>query len=222
MCRPRTSIITGSQLQLDLLTAKLKKLEEEQAESEAQSSSDTASIQQPEPSTAAALSSTCRSPFEAESRRRVGFHDEAGPHLSDNKDFGKKISEQNPHFEQRHGEESILLGGEAGPARVASSRSQIASYSGDKGPNSTNIHMEPERLPAATAEKDGNIVLKGVDRFRNDRAQSRVQKLESFDRRIGRQPNAIKEVCLPSTSIIALLMIISRKKLLTDCIEVDS
>ena len=199
ICRPRTSIVTGSQLQLDLLTAKLKKLEEEQAESEARLSTDSGPGDGSAASTASAVTgSVSRSPFEPESRRKVGFEDEAGQESRVNPLSRQQSS--NPYSEQRHGEESILRA-EATPAGVASSWNQNGNHSKDKGPSLQSIHVEPERLPQATAEQDGTFVLKGVNRVKSAGGQSRVQKLESFDRRIGRQPNAIKEVSLMTYSL---------------------
>ena len=178
------------------MTAKLKKLEEEQAESETQLSLDSGPGEQREASAVTIVSgSACQSPFEPESRRRVGFQDEAAEQWS-NDHLTRQLTSKQQHFEHRRGVESVLLGAEAAPAHTASSRSQSEGKYQEKGPSLHSICVEPERLPRATAEQDGSFVLKGASRFQIAGGQSRVQKLESFDRRIGRQPNAIKEVSL--------------------------
>lgn len=199
LCRPRTSIVTGSQLQLDLLTAKLKKLEEERAEEEAWLSSDAVPAEEPElPATKSNDQSAYQSPFEPESRRRVvGFQEEEQNRQSSDDELPKqKGREQVPHFEQRHGEESVLPGIEGNKGLESQSRSWTASQHATKEQSLQKLHSEPERLPQAVPEKDGRFVLKGLERFKKTAGQSRAQKLESFDRRIGRQPNAIREVSL--------------------------
>ena len=198
-CRPRTSIVTGSQLQLDLLTAKLKKLEEEQAESEAQRSSESETAGQQETVAGSILnSSSCRSPFEPESRRRlVGFEVEADLQVDASSRQGQAcedISQQAPQVQQHRGKPSAFTGSEAGPRLEVLAINRSTGKKERQDLSLRKSRPEPERLPGATAEKDGSFVLKGLDRFKNAGGHSRWPKLESFDRRIGRQPNAIKEV----------------------------
>lgn len=58
----------------------------------------------------------------------------------------------------------------------------------------TACQVEPDRLPRAEPQSDGRIVLKGMQRFKASAGRDKHPKLESFDRKLGRQPNAIIEV----------------------------
>ena len=63
----------------------------------------------------------------------------------------------------------------------------------------------PQNRPAAAASRlpqlDPGQGLKGLGRFKMRTGHDRRAKLESFDRRLGRQPNAILEVCFQSAIV---------------------
>lgn len=60
---------------------------------------------------------------------------------------------------------------------------------------------EPERLPTSK-QGQGGTPLQGLHRFRAPEREGRPPKLESFDRRLGRQPNAIVEASVYLSSFV--------------------
>ena len=61
--------------------------------------------------------------------------------------------------------------------------------------------VEPERLPRAEPEPDGGFLLKGLHHFHVSANRDQQAKLESFDRKLGRKPNAINEVGVKSKAV---------------------
>ena len=184
---------SGSALQIDVLHAKLKQLEEKQHEAELSSSQSLPSVTEGKDTSGSEVMAQGRpSPrhigqqLEAASRRQVPSVSFSLTDLALSK--GTTAAECNTSQLQTVTDKgAVLTEGAHGPAaRLKFGRSSLGTLD-----NTHRAMAEPERLPCVEPEQDGSFQLKGLSRLRILGDKAKPLKLESFDRRLGRQPNAI-------------------------------
>ena len=86
----------------------------------------------------------------------------------------------------------LAIAKRAEPAKVAAPHLSFRRW--DAMGNSNNAASEPYRLPKAGPLKAGGHALAGLQRWMAHASAEKPAKLESFDRKLGRPPNAVLEV----------------------------
>lgn len=80
------------------------------------------------------------------------------------------------------------------PARVLSTGETLGDPA-RPGEDPGGEGAQPDRLPCpVTGQGGGGHVLPGIHRFKTSARRGARPKLESFDRKLGRQPNAVLQV----------------------------